>query len=133
MVSKNREDYNISSTIIIYKQLLKVEAAFRTLKQSLELRPVYHRKEDRIRAHVMLCWLALMLIRVVENQTGRTWREVREQLQRLHLVEYKSADGNVQQCTELTEEQLAIVSVIFHKEGGGFNVYKYSKLHSEIH
>ena len=40
-----------------YKQLLKVEAAFRTLKQSLELRPVYHRKEERIRAHVLLCWL----------------------------------------------------------------------------
>ncbi|MFB6367908.1 transposase, partial [Paenibacillus elgii] len=59
-----------------YKQLLKVEAAFRTLKPSLELRPVYHHKEERIRAHVMLYWLALMLIRVVEHQTGSTWRDV---------------------------------------------------------
>ena len=43
------------------------------MKQVLDLRPVYHRREDRIRAHVILCWLALLLIRVVENTTGRPW------------------------------------------------------------
>src|SRR4051794_38798695 len=37
------------------------------LKQVLDLRPVFHRLEDRIRAHVLLCWLALLLIRVVEE------------------------------------------------------------------
>lgn len=95
-----------------YKQLLKVEDAFRTLKQSLDLRPVYHRKEERIRAHVLLCWLALMLVRIVENQTGRTWREVRNIFQRLHVVEYRSDDGIVKQRTELTEEHVAIVSAL---------------------
>jgi hypothetical protein len=75
-------------------------------------RPVYHRKEERIRAHVMLCWLALLLIRVVENQTGRTWREVRNLFRRLHLVEYQSPDGHVQQSTELTDEQMDIVSAL---------------------
>ncbi|WP_330216586.1 IS1634 family transposase [Thermacetogenium phaeum] len=44
-----------------YKQLLLVEDAFRTLKSRLELRPVYHRLEDRIRAHVLLCWLTVEL------------------------------------------------------------------------
>ena len=39
------------------------------MKQILDLRPVYHRLEDRIRAHVLLCWLALLLIRVVETRT----------------------------------------------------------------
>lgn len=95
-----------------YKQLLKVEAAFRTLKSSLSLRPVYHRKEERIRAHVLLCWLALMLIRIVENQTGKTWREVRSYLQEMHVVEYQYPDGTVKQRTELTQEQKAIVSAL---------------------
>ena len=39
------------------------------MKQILDLRPVYHRREDRIRAHVVLCWLALLLIRVAETGT----------------------------------------------------------------
>jgi transposase len=36
------------------------------------LRPVDHRLEDRIRAHVILCWLALLLIRIAETTTGDT-------------------------------------------------------------
>lgn len=92
-----------------YKQLLKVEAAFRTLKQSLALRSVYHRKEERIRSHVLLCWLALMLIRIVENQTGRTWRDVCNPFQRLHLIEAISSDGTVLQRTELTDEHRGIL------------------------
>ena len=41
------------------------------MKQVLDLRPVYHRREDRIRAHVLLCWLALLLIRVAETTARR--------------------------------------------------------------
>ena len=95
-----------------YKQLLQVEAAFRTLKQSLELRPVYHRKEERIRAHVLLCWLALMLIRIAENQTGQTWRDIRSLMQTLHLVEYRLDAGKLRQRTELTDEHRGIVSAL---------------------
>ena len=43
------------------------------MKQVIDLRPVYHRKEDRIRAHVILCWLALLLMRVAENTADRPW------------------------------------------------------------
>jgi transposase len=45
-----------------YKQLKEVERAFRTLKGPLELRPIHHRLEDRVRAHVFLCMLAYYLI-----------------------------------------------------------------------
>ncbi len=40
-----------------YKQLAEVERGFRDLKHTLELRPIYHRKEERIRSHVTLCFL----------------------------------------------------------------------------
>jgi transposase len=55
-----------------YKQLRQVERGWRDLKQVIDLRPVYHRKEERIRAHVILCWLALLLIRITETTTGVT-------------------------------------------------------------
>ena len=47
------------------------------------IRPVYHRKEERIRAHVILCWLALLLARIAENATGSTWQQLRRQLDRI--------------------------------------------------
>jgi hypothetical protein len=52
------------------KQLLEVERGWRDLKQAIDLHPVYHRKEQRIRAHVTLCWLAFLLIRIAETTTG---------------------------------------------------------------
>ena len=53
-----------------YKQLLEVERGWRDMKQVIDLRPVYHRLEARIRAHVTLCWLALLLIRIIETSTS---------------------------------------------------------------
>jgi transposase len=53
-----------------YKQLLAVERGWRDMKGSLRLRPVIHYREDRIRAHIQLCWLALLHIRVAENTTA---------------------------------------------------------------
>jgi transposase len=47
-----------------YKQLLAVERGWRDMKGALKLRPVFHYHADRIRSHVQLCWLALLLIRV---------------------------------------------------------------------
>ncbi len=58
------------------------------MKQILDLRPVYHRLEERIRAHVLLCWLALLLIRIIETTTGQTWHHVRRDLDRLHAVTF---------------------------------------------
>ena len=83
-----------------YKQLLAVERGWRDCKSSLGLRPVYHYREDRIRAHVQLCWLALLLIRVAETATGDTWRNLRHELDRMHLVTLATADGRVAQRSD---------------------------------
>src|SRR5215210_976639 len=92
-----------------YKQLLQVERGWRDMKTTLDLRPVHHRKEDRIRAHVQLCWLALLLIRVAENQTGDTWRNVRRELQRLHQGTFRGTAGLVHKTSEPTTAQLHIL------------------------
>ena len=72
------------------------------MKGALALRPVFHYREDRIRAHVQLCWLALLLIRVIENAAGDTWRNIRHELDRTHLVTLATADGQVAQRSALT-------------------------------
>jgi transposase len=93
-----------------YKQLMEVERAFRTLKTTLELRPLYHRKEERIRAHVLLCYLSLLLVRIAERETGETWDRIRPIMDRCHLGEFSSKDGRIFQRTELTSEQVNILN-----------------------
>ena len=83
-----------------YKQLLQVERGWRDMKQILDLRPIYHRREDRIRAHVLLCWLALLLIRLAETTTGRTWTSVRAELQRLHVGTFTGPAGTFRQTSQ---------------------------------
>jgi len=95
-----------------YKQLLQVERGWRDMKGALGLRPVFHHREDRIRAHVQLCWLALLLLRVVENATDDTWRNVRHELDRMHLVTLATTDGQVAQRTATTAGQKSILAAL---------------------
>jgi hypothetical protein len=95
-----------------YKQLLEVERGWRDMKQVIDLRPVYHRREDRIRAHVILCWLALLLARISENATGRTWPDLRRELSRIHIGTFAGPAGTFQQRTELTKPQRDILKAL---------------------
>jgi hypothetical protein len=95
-----------------YKQLLEVEQGWRDMKQIIDLRPVYHRKEERIRAHVLLCWLALLLIRIVETNCTDTWNRLRTELNRLHAVTYSGPAGTYTQRTELNTAQRDIYTTL---------------------
>ena len=95
-----------------YKQLLEVERGWRDMKQILDLRPVHHRLEDRIRAHILLCWLALLLARIVETRTATTWPTARAELQRLHVGTFTGPAGTFRQTTELTKPQRALYSAL---------------------
>ena len=95
-----------------YKQLLEVEDAFRSLKSTLDLRPIYHRLADRIRAHILICWLALLLVRVAETRVRDTWPRIRTQLDRIRIVEIESSDGRVAQRTEITPAQKGILTAL---------------------
>jgi hypothetical protein len=91
-----------------YKQLAAIENAWRDMKHVIDLRPVFHRLEDRIRAHVLLCWLALLLIRIVETRTGQTWHHLRPALQRLHVGTFTGPAGTYQQTTTPNPEVKAV-------------------------
>lgn len=101
-----------------YKQLLEVEEAFRTLKQVVDLRPVFHRLSRRIEAHVLLCWLALLLIRVAEVRASEahladyTWSCQRRELERMHLGVFHGDAGTVWQRTETREAQRQILKAL---------------------
>ncbi len=105
---------------LAYKQLLEVERGWRDLKGSLGLRPVFHHREDRIRSHVQLCWLGLLLMRVIENATGDTWRNVRHELDRMSLVTMETSEGRVAQRSTTTPGQVEIFQALDIPEPGRF-------------
>jgi len=105
LLSTSDESLSAEDVALGYKQLMEVERAFRTLKSTLSLRPVYHTKDDRIRSHVLLCWLALLLVRIAELETGMTWPRVRAEVERIHLGEFLNKDSRILQYTELTKNQ----------------------------
>ena len=105
LLSSSDESLSVEDVALGYKQLLEVESAFRTLKSSLSLRPVYHSKDDRIRSHVLICWLALLLVRIAEVETGMSWAAIRRITQRLHLGEFLNEKNRVLRHTELSREQ----------------------------
>jgi hypothetical protein len=95
-----------------YKQLLEAERSFRDLKGTLALRPVFHRKNERIRAHVLICFLALVIIRVAETRSDDTWRTIRAELGQIRQGHFRSRDGEFTQTTELTTRQRELHSAL---------------------
>ena len=64
-------DKDAAECVRIYKSLAKVEAGFRILKSELKIRPIYHHKEERVKAHLFLCMLAYY----VEWHMRSVWAE----------------------------------------------------------
>ena len=93
-----------------YRQLLEVERGWRDMKQVIDLRPVYHRLEQRIRAHVILCWLALLLIRIAETTASATWNKITDELAQLTLGTFTGPAGTFRQTADLTPAQRAILA-----------------------
>jgi len=111
-------DDTLTSTdlALAYKQLSQVERGWRDLKGALRLRPVFHHREDRIRSHVQLCWLGLLLIRVAENATGDTWRNLRHELDRMHLVTLETKEGRIAKRSATTKRQREILAALEVRE-----------------
>jgi len=109
LLSTSDQHLSTEDIALGYKQLMEVERAFRTLKSTLCLRPMYHSKDDRIRSHVLLCWLALLMIRIAEVEVGASWPKIRRQMQQLNLIEFFDKNGRILQHTELTAGQRNIL------------------------
>ncbi|WP_209428255.1 IS1634 family transposase [Pararhodobacter sp. SW119] len=61
----NAPDLTAIDAVARYKALADIERGFRVLKSDIEIAPVHHRLPDRIRAHALICFLALVLYRVM--------------------------------------------------------------------
>lgn len=100
VVHSNDDTLSAADLALGYKQLQRVEVAWRQLKSGLKLRPVYHWAPHRIHAHVALTVLALLLERIAEASCADSWRNIRDDLKQIKLAQLSSPNGTVWQVTE---------------------------------
>ena len=75
-----------AEVIAYYHDLWHVEQAFRMSKSDLKARPIFHRTQEAIRAHMLVCFMALMMGKYLEIKTGRSLRQIREELWQVHEI-----------------------------------------------
>jgi transposase len=93
-----------------YKELAEIERGWRALKSTLLLRPVYHWTEERIRAHVFICVLALQMERWMRNKLkGMSVPAAIRQLRRIKMIEMIEGRSTRSMPTRLNAEQEEIL------------------------
>ena len=99
MLITNARDMAPLEVIRRYKSLADIERGFRVLKSEIEIAPVYHRLPDRIRAHAQICFMALIVYRVMRQRLKQAQSELSperalEQLRRIqrHKVRINEAE-----------------------------------------
>jgi hypothetical protein len=92
--------------IDIYRGLWKIEESFRVTKSDLETRPVYVSRQDHIEAHFLICFVSLVIARVLEMKTGCQY-SISKLLDSLKRVECCHAQQNYylfNYCDDIIEE-----------------------------
>lgn len=104
VITSNDDTLSAEDLALGYKQLMRVEECWRSMKSGLRTRPVFHWTAHRICAHISLCVLALLLERVAERRVGDTWRNILDRLDTLKVVDYERGGARVRQTTEIRKE-----------------------------
>ena len=99
---------DIREIININKQRWEIEENFRIMKTDFEARPVYVRREDRIKAHFMTCYMSLLLYRLLEKKLGNAYtsHQIIETLRSMNMTLLNTASGYIPSYTrtELTDD-----------------------------
>ena len=117
LIRTNKEHCSNEKLLEIYKNLSKVENAFKIIKNDLDIRPMYHRKESRIKGHVYICVIAYFIIAAIEyiskkTNLNKSARKILRQLSKVNLLEISLPNGKRKYTlTTIEEEQKRILNL----------------------
>ena len=114
----NTPELSAAEVVLRYKSLADIERGFRVLKSEIEIGPVHHRLPQRIRAHAAICFIALIMYRVMRQrlhavQTDTSPERALDQLRRIqhHRVNLNQTQP-VSGLSTTSKEQHAILSAL---------------------
>ena len=108
-VITNLED-DISGILKINRQRWEIEENFRIMKTDFEARPVYVRREERIKAHFLTCYISLLVYRLLEKKLGNNYT-----------------------CNEILSILRSMQATLLSKESGYIPSYKRTDLTDDLH
>ena len=118
LLRTNIKDWTPEDLWKAYIQLTEAEAAFRIHKQDLRLRPIWHQREDRVQAHILVCFLAYVLWKCLGQMCkqaglGNEPRTILEEIKNLTLVDVvlqtRTGTEIRLRCVSKPEQHLAIL------------------------
>ena len=124
VIRSTQEDMSKEAVVRTYKSLSHVEQAFCNLKHaSIEVRPNWHRKDERIRSHIFLCvlayhvqWHMMQRLKPLLDNDGkhakRSLESILETLKALTVNTVKQADTKYQTLASSTESQSKILNLL---------------------
>ncbi|MDE3029133.1 MAG: IS1634 family transposase [Paracoccaceae bacterium] len=113
----NAPDLTPAEAVARYKSLADIERGFRVLKSDIEIAPVHHRLPDRIRAHALICFLALVLYRVMRMRLkakghAASPRTALDLLARIQKHTAHAGNRTLHGISKTTPEQLDLFDVL---------------------
>ena len=118
----NTPDLAPQEVVKRYKALADIERGFRVLKSKIEIGPVHHRLPDRIRAHAAICFIALILYRVMRARlrAGDSKLSPERALEKLRRIQHQKIILNrtepVTGLSTITQEQVGILAALSIKK-----------------
>ena len=118
----NAADLSAKDVVGRYKSLADIERGFRVLKSEIEIGPVYHRLPDRIRAHASICFMALILYRVMRSRlkAGESHLSPERALAKLRRIQHQKIVLNksapLSGLSTITQEHSQILSALSIKK-----------------
>jgi len=111
LIQTNEEEYSKKKLLAVYKNLSKVENAFKNIKNDLDIRPMFHRKESRVKGHVYICVIAYFLMNAIEyisknNNLNKSARNILRLLDQIKLLEINLPDGDKKYSTTSLDSEL---------------------------
>jgi len=102
VIETNDDTISLEDAASGYKSLLVIERCFRSLKRTqIQMMPMYHRANRRIKTHVKICVLALLIERIAEQFCGVPWNHIRRELERLQATEFLSETHRIIRRNEI--------------------------------
>jgi len=104
--------FDMEEIVRSYKSLMKIERAFRIIKEELDIRPVYVRKETRIRGHVMICYFSLLVDILIENKMREIFPDMEDAESRRALLKKSERSGDDSLTMKTLMEELDTVRLV---------------------
>ena len=118
----NTQDLRPDEVVKRYKSLADIERGFRVLKSEIEIGPIYHRLPNRIHAHAAICFMALILYRVMrarlrDSDTKISPERALEKLRRIQHQKVKVNDLEpIDALSNMTQEHTDILQALTVKK-----------------